>query len=145
MRPFDINAPIETRIKGGMGLHFIHKLMDSVERQTTPELGQPNTLKLAKLIEHARPGVRPPSAVQELNAMRTVSEVMTSNINLDDLLNLILSKLVTTINAERGTIYLLDEDRGELWSKVLLEEIGPLSEIRVKVGEGIAGARRGDG
>ncbi len=137
--PFDINAPIETRIKGGMGLHFIHRLMDSVERETTPELGQPNRLKLVKLIEHARPGVRAPSAVQELNAMRTVSEVMTSNINLDDLLNLILNKLVTTINAERGTLYLLDDERGELWSKVLLEEIGPLSEIRVKVGEGISG------
>ena len=71
--------------------------------------------------------------------MRTVSEVMTSNINLDDLLNLIVNKLVTTINAERGTLYLLDEERGELWSKVLMEEIGPLSEIRVKVGEGISG------
>jgi sigma-B regulation protein RsbU (phosphoserine phosphatase) len=139
VKPFDINAPVEARIKGGMGLHFIHKLMDSVERETTSEPGQPNTLTLAKLIEHARPGARPPSALQELNAMRTVSEVMTSNINLDDLLNLILNKLVSTINAERGTLYLLDDERGELWSKVLLEEIGPLSEIRVKVGEGISG------
>lgn len=139
VKPFDINAPVEIRIKGGMGLHFINRLMDKVERETTPELGQPNILRLTKLIEHARPGARPPSAVQELNAMRTVSEVMTSNINLDDLLNLILSKLVTTIGADRGTIYLMDEERGELWSKVLLEEIGPLSEIRVKVGEGISG------
>jgi sigma-B regulation protein RsbU (phosphoserine phosphatase) len=139
VKAFDINAPVEARIRGGMGLHFIHRLMDSVERETTPEPGQPNTLKLAKLIEHARPGVRAPSAIQELNAMRTVSEVMTSNINLDDLLNLILNKLVSTINAERGTLYLVDEERGELWSKVLLEEIGPLSEIRVKIGEGISG------
>jgi sigma-B regulation protein RsbU (phosphoserine phosphatase) len=139
VKPFDINAPVEARIKGGMGLHFIHRLMDNVERETTPDPGQPNTLKLAKLIEHARPGVRAPSAIQELNAMRTVSEVMTSNINLDDLLNLILNKLVATINAERGTLYLVDEERGELWSKVLLEEIGPLSEIRVKIGEGISG------
>lgn len=139
VKPFDINAPVEARIRGGMGLHFIHKLMDRVERQTTSEPGQPNTLKLAKLIERARSGVRAPSAIQELNAMRTVSEVMTSNINLDDLLNLILNKLVSTINAERGTIYLVDEERGELWSKVLLQEIGPLSEIRVKIGEGISG------
>lgn len=139
VKPFDINAPVEARIKGGMGLHFIHRLMDNVERETTTEPGQPNRLRLAKLIDHARPGTRAPSAVQELNAMRTVSEVMTSNINLNDLLNLILSKLVTTIGAERGTIYLLDEERGELWSKVLLEEIGPLSEIRVRVGEGISG------
>ena len=139
VKPFDINAPIETRIRGGMGLHFIHKLMDQVERETTTELGQPNRLKLVKLIERAKPGARLPNTVQELNAMRTVSEVMTSNINLDDLLSLIVNKLVTTIGAERGTLYLVDEERGELWSKVLLEDVGPLSEIRVKIGEGIAG------
>ncbi|MBN2306321.1 MAG: SpoIIE family protein phosphatase [Anaerolineae bacterium] len=139
VKPFDINAPIETRIKGGMGLHFIHTLMDEVQRQTTEEIGQPNTLKLMKLIERSQTGQQLPSAVQELNAMRTVSEVMTSNINLDDLLNLILSKLVSTINAERGTIYLVDEERQELWSRVLLQEVGPLSEIRLKIGQGIAG------
>jgi len=139
VKPFDINAPIETRIKGGMGLHFIHTLMDRVERETTDEIGQPNTLTLVKLIERAKPGTRPPSPVQELNAMRTVSEVMTSNINLDDLLSLIISKLVSTIGAERGTLFLLDETGEELWSKVLLEDVGPLSEIRVKVGDGLAG------
>lgn len=138
VKPFDINAPVETRIKGGMGLHFIHKLMDAVERRTTP-FGEPNTLKLVKLIEQSEPGLRAPSAVQELNAMRTVSEVMTSNINLDDLLNLILNKLVNTIHAERGTLYLVDEEKGELWSRVLLEDVGPLSEIRVAIGDGIAG------
>lgn len=139
VKPFDVNAPIETRIKGGMGLHFIHTLMDHVERETTAGIGQPNTLKLAKLIERSQPGTRPPSAVQELNAMRTISEVMTSNINLDDLLNLIINKLVATIHAERGTLYLVDEKRGELWSKVLLQDVGPLSEIRVQIGDGIAG------
>ncbi|MBP8973305.1 MAG: SpoIIE family protein phosphatase [Anaerolineae bacterium] len=139
VKPFDINAPIEARIKGGMGLHFIHALMDSVERTTSTELGQPNTLKLVKLIERAGAGGSAMSPVQELNAMRSVSEVMTSNIKLDDLLNLILNKLVTTINAERGTLYLVDEERGELWSRVLLQDTGSLSEIRLKMGEGIAG------
>jgi sigma-B regulation protein RsbU (phosphoserine phosphatase) len=113
--------------------------MDTVERKTSSELGQPNTLALVKKIERAREGSRLPSAVQELNAMRTVGEVMTSNINLDDLLNLIINKLVQTINAERGTLYLIDEETRELWSKVLLEDVGPLSEIRVNIGEGIAG------
>lgn len=139
VKPFDISAPVETRIRGGMGLHFIHRLMDGVERKTADVLGDPNTLKLIKVIERAEPGQRTASAIQELNAMRTVSEVMTTNIDLDDLLNLIITKLVTTINAERGTLYLIDEQTGELWSRVLQEDVGPLSEIRVKIGEGIAG------
>lgn len=139
VKPFDIHAPVETRIKGGMGLHFIHTLMDQVERETTAEPGKPNVLKLIKCIEREPDGQHGISVVQELNAMRTVSEVMTSNIQLDDLLSLILNKLITTIGAERGTIFLVDEARGELWSRVLLDEVGPLSEIRVKIGEGFAG------
>ncbi len=139
VRPFDINAPLEVRIKGGMGLHFIHSLMDAVERTTGPGQGQPNTLKLVKLIERASSGQSAMTPAQELSAMRTVSEVMTSNIKLDDLLRLILNKLVTTINAERGTIYLVDEERGELWARVLLENGEPVPEIRLRIGEGIAG------
>jgi len=139
VKPFDINAPVEARIKGGMGLHFIHRLMDAVERSTASAPGQPNTLRLVKLIEREAPGYRAPSPAQELNAMRTVSEVMSTNINLSDLLNLIVGKLVATINAERGTLYLVDEERGELWSRVLMEDADRLSEIRLKVGEGIAG------
>lgn len=139
VKPFDINAPLETRIKGGMGLHFIHSLMDAVERTTGAGQGQPNTLKLVKLIERASSGQSVMTPAQELSAMRTVSEVMTSNIKLDDLLRLILNKLVTTINAERGTIYLVDEERGELWARVLLEGNDTVPEIRLKIGEGIAG------
>jgi serine phosphatase RsbU (regulator of sigma subunit)/anti-sigma regulatory factor (Ser/Thr protein kinase) len=137
VRPFDLNAPVEARIRGGMGLHFIHTLMDQVEREIGPD--ESNILRITKHIEKTTPGSRPPSTVQELNAMRTISEVMTSNIDLNDLLNLILNKLVLTINAERGTIYLVDEERGELWSKVVLDDVGPLPEIRVKIGDGIAG------
>lgn len=139
VKPFDLSAPLETRIQGGMGLHFIHTLMDRVERQTAHQPGAPNVLHLSKRIERAPSGWRIASAVQELNAMRTVSQMVTANIALDDLLALILNKLVTTINAERGTIFLVDEARGELWSRVLLDPVGPLSEIRLKIGEGIAG------
>lgn len=76
---------------------------------------------------------------QKLNAIQTISEVMTTNINLDDLLRLIIDKLVETIDAERGTLYLVDEARGEIYSKILLEDVDLLSEIRIKIGEGIAG------
>lgn len=139
VKPFDLSAPIETRIQGGMGLHFIHTLMDRVTREIAPQQGDPNVLHLSKRIERTPAGTTPVSAVQELNAMRTVSQMVTANIALDDLLALILNKLVTTINAERGTIFLVDEEAGELWSRVLLDPVGPLSEIRLKIGQGIAG------
>jgi serine phosphatase RsbU (regulator of sigma subunit)/anti-sigma regulatory factor (Ser/Thr protein kinase) len=139
VKPFDINAPVEARITGGMGLHLIYNLMDSVSRKIAPTLGEPNTLSLVKHIERVQPGARRPSTMRELNAMRTISMMMATDIDLDALLKLIVNKLVETIGAERGTLYLVDEARGELVSRVLLEDTNLLEEIRVKIGEGISG------
>jgi len=137
VKPFDIHAPVETRIQGGMGLHFIHTLMDGVERHNAFTTGEPNRVTLIKRIQKAERAHERKSAQYELNALQTVSEVMTANIGLDDLLKMIVQKLVDTIGAERGTLYLIDLERGECWSKVLLGEHVP--EIRLKLGEGIAG------
>lgn len=138
-RPFDIHAPVEMRVKGGMGLHFIYSLMDDVVRHTSPAPGEPNTLTLIKRIEQALEGTRLPDATRELSAMLTVSQGLAAAVDLDDLLELIVSELVQAIDAERGTLYLIDEERGELFSRVLLEDVGILREVRVKIGQGIAG------
>lgn len=139
IRPFDLDAPIETRIKGGMGLYFINHLMDTVTRTTSPVRGGPNTLTLMKRIETLKPGAHRTSTTRELNAMLNVSEVMTLSTDLDHLLSLIVNELVSAIDAERGTLYLIDEKTGQLFSHVLLEESGRLHEIRLNIGEGIAG------
>ena len=55
VRPFDIHAPVETRIEGGMGLHLIYSLMDAVVRRTAPAPGGPNTLTLTKHVERLQP------------------------------------------------------------------------------------------
>jgi sigma-B regulation protein RsbU (phosphoserine phosphatase) len=139
VKPFDVQAPIETRAQGGMGLHLIQKLMDAVVRKTSTALGGPNTLTLTKHIERLQPGAHLPSSLREFSAMRSVSEVLATRIDLEDVLDLIINKLVETIGAERGTLYLVDESTGELFSRVLLEHKSILKEIHVKIGEGIAG------
>ncbi len=139
VKPFDINAPIEERVHGGMGLHLIHSLMDAVVRRAGGRPGEPNVLTLVKRLEHLEAGAHRPSTLRELHAMRTVSEVMATSIELDELLELIVNKLVETIDAERGTLYLVDEEKGELFSRVLLEDSSTLEEVRVKMGEGISG------
>jgi anti-sigma regulatory factor (Ser/Thr protein kinase)/putative methionine-R-sulfoxide reductase with GAF domain len=139
VKPFDIDAPVETRIKGGMGLHLISNLIDEVFRQPASVPGEANTLTMVKQIEQLQPGAHRPSATRELYAMRTVSQFMVTGMELDELLRLIVNELVETIGAERGTLYLLDDESHELVSRVLLEETGALREIRVRVGEGIAG------
>ena len=52
--PFDVDALVETRAKGGMGLQLIHSLMDEVVRKTAAVLGEPNMLMLCKRVEHRR-------------------------------------------------------------------------------------------
>ncbi len=137
--PYDIDAPVEVRIEGGMGLHLIHSLMDGTVRHTVSEPGGPNTLALIKQIERMEPEVHRPSTMRELNAMLSVSQTMAANVDLDDLLRLIVNELVAAIDARGGTLYLIDEQTDELFSRVLLEDTGELKEIRLEIGEGIAG------
>jgi len=68
-----------------------------------------------------------------LNVMRAVS----SELEIDQLLQKIVSKTSEVMNADRCTLFLVDRVTGGLWSKVAQ---GPnLSEIRVPRGMGIAG------
>jgi sigma-B regulation protein RsbU (phosphoserine phosphatase) len=60
-------------------------------------------------------------------------------MTLDELLTFIVNQLVETVGADRGTLYLVEEDVGELYSRVLLQDTGDLKEIRLKVGEGVSG------
>jgi eukaryotic-like serine/threonine-protein kinase len=56
---------------------------------------------------------------------------------LDDLLRLIAETTIWVAHAELATIFLLDRERGELWSKVTLDQ--GVGEIRLPLGVGIAG------
>jgi adenylate cyclase len=45
-----------------------------------------------------------------------------------------------TLNADRASLFLVDEAKGELWSKVARDVGGEIFEIRIPLGKGIAGA-----
>ena len=52
--PFDLRATLETRAKGGTGLHLIHRLMDRVVRRTGSVQGEANVLVLCKHVDCRR-------------------------------------------------------------------------------------------
>jgi Nif-specific regulatory protein len=58
-------------------------------------------------------------------------------VDLEDLLRGVIDEVVRRLRADRGTLYLLDHARGELVSRVA--HLPELAEIRLRVGEGIAG------
>lgn len=70
-------------------------------------------------------------------ALREVGNALGTTLELDDLLELILGKLTDLLEAERSTLYLLDEATGDLVSRIMVGE--HVRSIRLKVGYGIAG------
>jgi signal transduction histidine kinase len=85
-------------------------------------------------------------AQNQLHKMQKLIEAaktVNSTLDTDKLLEIILKTATTAVHADRGTLYLLDEARHELWSKVL--QGSAMVEIRLPVGTGIAGYVAGSG
>ena len=74
---------------------------------------------------------------KKLSLVREIGEALSSSLDLDGLLALIMEKITLLMEADRSTLYLVSEDGKELWSKVAQAE--KVLEIRLKVGEGISG------
>ena len=66
-----------------------------------------------------------------------VMRALAAERQLDDLLLKITQKASEVLDADRSTIFLVDEDKGELWSKVA--QGADMKEIRVPLTAGIAG------
>ena len=69
--------------------------------------------------------------------VQEVSRALRSALPLDQLLVLIMEKVTQLMEADRSTLYLLTEDGAALWSKVV--QGGEMVDIRLKIGEGVAG------
>jgi len=74
---------------------------------------------------------------KELYSIQRISKALSSTLKLDELLKLIMQEITALMDADRSTLYLLDKDRGEIWSKIALK--AEVREIRQKLGVGISG------
>lgn len=70
-------------------------------------------------------------------ALREVGLALGTTLDLDQLLELILQKIIDAVEADRATLYLLDDRKGELVSRIVQGD--EVRAIRLKVGQGIAG------
>jgi len=73
--------------------------------------------------------------IQKLTSVLEVTKAMAAERDLDSLLARILSEATKVIEADRGSLFLLDREREELWTKIAHGS----EEIRVPLGSGIAG------
>lgn len=81
---------------------------------------------------------------KKLALVQEIGRALSSTPDRDNLLALIMEKVTLLMEADRSTLYLLSESGETLWSKVI--QGGEVREIRLSVGEGIAGwvAKSGD-
>jgi len=86
-------------------------------------------LRLQNVVERER---------AKLRALQDISSALGSTLDLGELLDMILDRISELMEADRSTLYLLDEETDELWSKVVQGD--EVHEIRLKPGEGLAGA-----
>lgn len=76
---------------------------------------------------------RAASALME--ATRSLSR---GSLDLDETLKRVMDEAKKLMNADRSTLYLIDRDRNEIWTKIPRAD-GSLKELRLKIGEGHAG------
>jgi len=88
----------------------------------------------------SRPVSRVPASAHGAGAsgvLLGIGDLLQQEVDLERLLALILDRITHALAADRGTLYLVDRPRGELFSRAAqLPEGG---EIRLAVGQGIAG------
>jgi len=75
--------------------------------------------------------------ISRLKLVIEAAKALNSTLDLDKLLGVILETALGLVDGDRGTVYLLDGEKKELWSRVL--KGGERVEIRMPTGSGIAG------
>ena len=95
------------------------------------------TMDQTFMLELDRSALATREQVDRLNMLIEASKSVNSAIEIDKLLGLILEAASRSINADRGTLYMLDSTTGELWSRVA--QGNNIVEIRLPVGKGLAG------
>ncbi len=76
-------------------------------------------------------------AERRSKALQEVGLALGSTLDLDQLLELILKKITDLLDADRATLYLLDEQRKRLLSRIVIGD--EARSIELPLGEGIAG------
>jgi len=76
-------------------------------------------------------------AAARADALVEIGNALSSILDVDALLREVMDRAQELLEAERSTLFIVDRERGELWSKVL-RGLKP-HEIRMPLGKGIAG------
>ena len=77
---------------------------------------------------------------QELNIFHDVAKALTSSLDLDSILQTIMEKMAEYFRPDTWSLLMVDEEKSELYFAIAIGSASEaLKNVRLKVGEGIAG------
>jgi len=82
------------------------------------------------------PAITADKKIKQFEALLKIGQRLSSEMHLDRLLELILDETTGVMDADRSSLFLVDREKKELWSKIAQAT----TEIRLPIGKGIAGA-----
>jgi sigma-B regulation protein RsbU (phosphoserine phosphatase) len=115
-------------------LHESHAFAIRLMQVLSLRLRSSNTHFIVELQRNAQ---RAATELRRLEQLIEASKVLNSTLDLDKLLDIILETALGIVNGERGTVYLIDEEKQELWSRVFKGT--EIIKIQLPIGKGIAG------
>jgi diguanylate cyclase (GGDEF)-like protein len=98
-------------------------------------------------MEEAKRAEESERKIRELAVFHEIGKALTSTLNLNQVLQIIMEKISSVFRPDTWSLLLLDEQSGELYFEIVTGDAAEsLKHVRLKPGEGIAGwvAERGE-
>ncbi len=97
------------------------------------------SLALQRLLENCYNSYKLTQKIQASEALlKATQSVSYSSLDSEEIIQRVMDSAKKLMNADRSTLWLLDQKTQELWTKIPFED-GHLKEIRIQIGEGFAG------
>lgn len=97
-------------------------------------------VEVAVALENARLLTEARRRAQDFSTLSRLATILNSSLDHKSVRNRAMESVVELLDCETGSLYLIDSEKNELYFEVALGEKGEvLKEIRLKMGEGVAG------
>ena len=123
--------PIEDKISEIIPGLVVQEPEDQVVESEKIQQGK---VEISKLLAHEKEKIN----ADELMTRFKIADLVSSNTHVDEVLNNIVNVAMDLTNADRGTLYLINKEKNELWS--IITHGDETRKIFLPVGESIAGS-----
>jgi len=145
----DTLAPLEARREGGLGVHFIRKIMDQIHYHRDQDENQLTLIKAGHRGDSAPQLISQSEAEEmrrafdgqmaEMDRMNSLSRLIIEQMDLNTLLGKVIEASKEMCQAEVGSLFLLSDDKQHLIFDISVGSNSGLTGRKLPMGQGIVG------